>query len=150
MLGIGGVGVGAVDFGVDVTVGDEDVEPAVVVHVEEADAPAEVAGVDAEAGEVGVVVEVEVAEVVVEGVGVSGEVGLDDVEEAVAVEVSDGDAHACLGFAVGRIGDAGLDGNVFEGAVLLVLVEGGGGGVVGDVDVGPAVVVKVGDATERA
>ena len=40
---------------------------------------------------------------------------------------------------------AGVDGDVLEGAVLLVLVEGAGRGVVGDVDVGPAVVVEVGD-----
>ena len=149
-FGVRRVGVRAVHFGIDVSVGDQDVEPAVVVHVEEADAPAEVAGVDADAGEVGAVVEVEAAEVLIEGGGVSGEVGLDDVEEAVAVEVSDGHAHAGLGLAVGRVGDAGFDGDVFEGAVLLVLVEGGGGGVVGDVDVGPAVVVEVGDADTEA
>ena len=39
---------------------------------------------------------------------------------------------------------------VLEGAVFLVLVEGGGGGVVGDVDVGPAVVVEVGDGDREA
>ena len=146
VLGVGCVHVGTVHFGVDVAVGDEDVEPAVVVHVEEADAPAEKAGVDAEAGEVGAVVEVEPAQVQVERIGVAGEVGLDDVEEAVAVVVADGDAHAGLRLAVGRVGDAGFDGHIFERAVLLILVEGGGGGVVGDVDVGPAVVVEVGDA----
>ncbi len=145
VLRIGGIDVGAFDLGVDVAVGHEDVEPAIVVHVEEAYAPAEEAGVDAKAGEIGVVVEVAVAEIEVEGVGVAGEVGLDDVEEAVAIEVADGDAHACLGLAVGGVGDAGLDGDIFEGAVLLVLVERGGGGVVGDVDVGPAIVVEVGD-----
>ncbi len=145
MLGVGGVEVGAVDLRVDVAVGDEDVEPAIVVEVDEADAPAEIAGVEAEAGEVGVVFKGAVAEVEVEGVGVAGEVGLDDVEQAVAVEVADGDAHAGLRLAVGRVGDAGFDGQVFEGAVLLVLIEGGGGGVVGDVDVGPAVVVEIGD-----
>ncbi len=96
------------------------------------------------------VVEAAVAEVLIEGVGVAGEVGLDDVEEAVAVEVADGDAHAGLGLAVGGVGDAGLDGDVLEGAVLLVLVVGGGGGVVGDVDVGPAVVVEVGDGDAEA
>ena len=68
----------------------------------------------------------------------------------VAVVVADGDAHAGLGFGVGGEGDAGLDGDVLEGAVVLVLVEGGGGGVVGDVDVGPAVVVEVGGADAEA
>ena len=35
------------DLRVDVTVADENVGPAIVVHVEEADAPAEILGVDA-------------------------------------------------------------------------------------------------------
>ena len=118
--------------------------------VEEADAPAEIAGVDAQAGEVGVVFKGAVAEVLVEGIGVAGEVGFDDVEQAVAVEVTDGDAHAGLGFAIGRVGDAAFDGFVLEGAVALVAIEGGGGGVVGDIDVGPAVVVEIGDGYREA
>ncbi len=63
VLGVGSVDIGAFDLGVDVAVGHEEVGPAVIVHVEEADAPAEEAGIDAEAGEVGVVVEVAAAEV---------------------------------------------------------------------------------------
>ena len=51
VLGVGRVDVGAFDLGVDMAVGHEDVEPAVVVHVEEAHAPAEEASVDAEAGD---------------------------------------------------------------------------------------------------
>ena len=107
MLGVGRVEVRAVDLGIDVAVGDEDVEPAIVVQIDEADAPAEIARVDAKAGEVGVVFKGAVAEVLVERVGVAGEVGLDDVEQAVAVEVADADAHAGLRLAVGRVGDAG-------------------------------------------
>ena len=144
VLRVGGVDAGAFNLGVDVAVGHEDVEPPVIVHVEEAYTPAEEAGVDAEAGEIGVVVEVAVAEVEVEGVGVASKIGFDDVEETVAVEVADGDAHACLGFAVGGVGDAGLDGDIFERAVFLVLIERCGGRVVGDVDVGPAIIVEVG------
>ena len=142
MLCVGGIDIGAVDLRIDVTVGHEDVEPAIVVHVEEAYAPAEETRVDAETGEIGVIVEVAVAEVEVERIGVTSEVGLDDVEKAVPIEVSDGDAHACLRFAIGGICDAGFDSDIFEGAVLLVLIKGGGSGIVGDVDVGPPVVVE--------
>src|SRR5208282_2680607 len=49
-FGVGGVHLGAIHLGIDVAVGDQDVEPAVVVDVEEADAPAQQAGVDAQAG----------------------------------------------------------------------------------------------------
>ncbi len=91
-----------------------------------------------------------VAEVEVERVCVSGEVGLDEVEQAVAVEVADRNAHARLGFAVGRESDARFDGDVFEGPVFLILVIRSSGGVVGDVDVGPAVIVKIGDRDAEA
>ena len=47
---------------VDMTVGHEEVEPAVVVHVEETHAPAEIASVDAKAGEVGAIFKGSVAE----------------------------------------------------------------------------------------
>ena len=60
-LGVGGVHLGAVDLGIDVAVGDKDVEPAIVIEVDEADAPAEKARVDAQAGLVGAVVEGTVA-----------------------------------------------------------------------------------------
>ena len=88
--------------------------------------------------------EVATTEVEVERVGVAGEVGFDDIEHAVPVEVAYRDPHTGLGSAVGGVGYAGFDGDVFEGAVFLVLVEGGGGGVVGNVDVGPAVTIEVG------
>ena len=39
-----------VDLRIDVAVGDKDVEAAVVIEVDEGDAPAETAGIDAEAG----------------------------------------------------------------------------------------------------
>ncbi len=42
-----------VDLWIDVAVGDKDVESAVVIDVDEGDAPAETMGVDAEAGGIG-------------------------------------------------------------------------------------------------
>ena len=40
VLGVFQIGFGLVDLGIDVAVGHQDVEPAVVIHIEEADAPA--------------------------------------------------------------------------------------------------------------
>ena len=70
-------------------------------------------------------------------------------QQAVAVVVADGDAHASLRLAVGRVGDARLGGYILERAVLLVLIKGGCSGVVGYVDIGPAVVVRSATATDR-
>ena len=58
--------------------------------------------------------------------------------------VGGGDAHAGLRLSVGAEDAAGFHADVHELAVVVVLIERAGGGVVGDVDVGPAIVVEVG------
>ena len=150
MLGVFQVGLGLIDLGIDVAVRHQNVEPAVVVHVEEADAPAEQPRVDAQAAGISAVLEVAVAEVGVERVGVAGEVGLHHVEVAVAVVVADGNAHAGLRLGLGRERRAGFDRDVAEGSVFLVLIERGGRGIVGDIDIGPAVVVQIGGGDAQA
>ena len=150
VLGVFEVGFGFVDFGIDVAVGHEDVEPAVVVHIEEADAPAEEASIDAEAAGISAVFEDGVAEIGVEGIGVAGEIRFYDIEIAVAIVIADGDAHAGLGLGFGGESGAVFDGDVLEGAVVLVEVERGGSGIVGDVNVGPAVVIEIGGGDAEA
>ena len=66
------------------------------------------------------------------------------------IVVGRGDAHAGLRLAVGAVAPAGFDGDVLERAVVLVLIERAGGGIVGHVDIGPAVVVEVGDEHAQA
>ena len=149
-LRIGGIHLCSVHLGIDVAVGDQDVEPAIVVDIDEAHTPAQQPGIHAQSRLVGAVVEGAVAEIHEEGVGIAGEIGLHNVEHAVAVVVADGNAHAGLRLAVGRVGHARLDGLILEGAVFLVHVVGGGGRVVGHVDIGPAVVVQVGHAALNA
>ena len=80
----------AVDFGVDVAVDEKKIGPAVVVEIEKHGAPAEIFGVEAEAGGIGDVVEGAVAVVAIERRGVVGEIGFEDIELAVAVVVGDG------------------------------------------------------------
>ena len=80
----------AVDFGVNVSVYKKNIGPAIAVEIEEHSAPAEVFGVESEAGGVGDVVESAVAVVTIESGGVVGEIGFEDVEFAVAVVVGDG------------------------------------------------------------
>ena len=137
-----------VDLGIDVTVYEQEVGPTVVVEIEKHGAPAEVLGVQAETRGVGDVVESAVAIVAVERGGVVGEVGFENVEAAVAVVVGGRGAHAGLGAAVFVEGCARGDGNVLEGAVAIVVIEDAWGGIAGDENVGPAVVVIVesGDA----
>ena len=73
---------------------------AVVVEIDNARSPADVARLDADAGADGDVVEVALAVVPVEDVRVVGEMRLEDVEVAVEVVVADADAHARLLHAI--------------------------------------------------
>src|SRR5207245_5065618 len=138
------VGLKLLDFGIDVAVADEDVRPAIVVHVEETAAPAEILRVLAETALIGGVLEIRAAEIVVKRRRVAGEIRFDQVEIAVEIVIGGRDAHAGLRLAVGAESATSFDGDVGEGAVLLVLIKGAGGGIVGDVNVRPAVVIKIG------
>ena len=86
------------ELGVEVAIGDEDVEPAVVVAVEEGGAEAEERPHDAvEPGAGGGVGEEPAAVVAVEGVDVLREIGHEEVEVAVVVVVAAVHTHAGLG-----------------------------------------------------
>ena len=105
--------------------------------------------VQAQSGLEGGVFEVPVALIVIERRRVAGEIGLDDVEIAVEIVIGGRDAHAGLRLAVGAEHAACFQPDLDELAVLLVLVQQRLSGIVGDVDVGPAVVVEVRDAARR-
>src|SRR5439155_8595542 len=137
-------GLQLLDLGIDVAVADKNVGPAVVVHVEETAAPAEILRVLAETALIGGVLEIRADQIVVERRGVSREIGFDQIEIAVEIVIRGGDAHAGLWLAVGAESAAGLDGDVGEGAVLFVLIKRASGGIVGHVNVGPAVIIEIG------
>ncbi len=131
------------DLRIHVSVGEEDVEPAVVVEVGEAGAPPQPPRVHAEPGVERPVLAEAVAAVRVERRGVAGEVRLDDVERAVAVEVADADAHARLRLAVLAERALGADADVLERAVAAVPEQRARVRVVRHVDVRPPVIVEV-------
>ena len=126
------------------TVANEDVGPAVIVHVKKTAAPAEILRVLAETALIGGVLEIRAAQIVVERRRVASEIRFDEIEIAVEIVIGGGDAHAGLWLAVGAESAAGLDGDVGEGTVLFVLIKRAGGGIVGDVNVRPAVVIEIG------
>ena len=143
-----------IDFRIDVAVDLNDVRPAVVVVVDESASPGDVAVVNADAGGKSHVGESSVTVVVIEVAGVVGEVGFEDVEPAIAVVVTDTDAHSGLLVAVVAVGASGDDGDVGECAVVIVSQQHAGLRIDGDVDVRPAVVVEIvgdrGDGVARA
>ena len=148
-LPVGGVPVELVGDRVDVAVGDDEVEPAVVVVIGEGGPPAEER--DARTGDARRIADVReeaLAVVVVEDVVVVGEVRDVEVVAPVVVVVADGHAH--VGLLAPRLvqGRARGVADVLERAVAAVAVEVVRRGVVGHEEIEPAVVVEVeeGDA----
>src|SRR5262249_18363471 len=89
-----------------------------------------------------------VAVIPIERGGVVGEIRLENVEAAVAIEISNGGAHASLRATVFVQRGAGNYRDILEGAVAIVVIKDAGRGIAGDKNVGPAVIVVVegGDA----
>ena len=138
------LGLKLLDFRIHVAVADENIRPAVVIHVEKPATPAQILSVRAQARGKGRIFKTAVAEVVVERGRVAGEVRFYDVQVPVHIVVGRRYSHAGLRLAIGAERATGFHGDVHELAVLLVLVEGAGRGIVGYIDVGPAVIVEVG------
>ena len=121
----------------------EQILPAIVVEIDEVDAPADEPGIGREAGSHADVLEEDPVVVVEEIRVIVGEVGLDDVEPAIAVEVADADTHAALLEAMLVERDAHLGRVVREGAVAVVQEQDARCGVARDVDIRPAVLVEI-------
>ena len=131
-------------------VADQNVGPAVVVHVKKTAAPSQILGVRAQSGRESGVFKIAVAEVVIERGRVACEVGLYDIEIAVHIVIRRRNAHARLRLAVRTQRATRLQSDVYELSIFLVLVKGAGRGIVGDVDVGPAVVVEISGEDSQA
>ena len=141
-FGVLHVGMVAGDVVEDVAVNDEKIPPAVIVEIEEAGAEAAVEDVGlAEAGSDGAVDESAVAVVGVEAIQFEIEMADIKIHAAVVAEIGGIGAHA--GFGATIFAEAGTGGvaDVAERAVAIIEVEEISLGVVGDEDVGPAVVI---------
>src|SRR6266566_5173505 len=149
-LSVTGFGGELLDFGIDVAIANQDVRPAIIVKIKEAAAPAEILSVLAETGGECGVFEVCGAKIVIQRRSITGEIGFDDVVIAVEIIVRGGDAHTGLRFAVGTERTAGFHGDVGEFSIFAILVEGAGGGIVSDVNVRPAIVIKIGGEDAEA
>ena len=131
------------DLRIDVAVHQEQVEPAAVLEVGEADAPAQEAGVDPDPGHERPVFTEAVPGIRVEGGGVAREIGDEHVHGPVVVVVSHRHPHPRLGLAVLAVGAPAAHAHVGEGPVVVVAVERVRVAVVGHVQVAPAVAVEV-------
>ena len=96
------------------------------------------------------VLEISPAEIAIERRGVAGKIGLDEIEIAVEIVIGGGDSHPGLRLAVGAESAARFQCNVREGAVFFILIKSARGGIVGNINVGPAIVVEIGGKHAKA
>src|SRR5258708_17345195 len=89
-----------IDFRIDVTVGNDQVLPPVVVDVQECCAPSKILSVHRQSRSDGSVVGVICADISVKSVRVVSEGGLETVQQAIAIIVTCGHSHPYLFAAV--------------------------------------------------
>src|SRR5690242_3944272 len=80
----------AVDFGIDVSIDEEQVGPAIVIEIEKHGAPSEIFGVEAESHWESDIIESAIAVIPIERGGVVRKICFEDVELAVAVVIGNG------------------------------------------------------------
>src|SRR5439155_21083547 len=119
-LGVAGFGGQLLDLGIDVAVADQNVGPAVIIHVKKSAAPTQIARIQSQAAFEGAVFEISVATIAVQRMRVAGEIGLEDVEVAVAVVIGGGDSHAGLRLAGGTEGGACINANIHKFSLHLL------------------------------
>ncbi len=81
--------------------------------------------------------------IVVERRRVAGEICFNQIEIAIQIIIRCRDPHAGLRLSIRAQSASCFDCDVLKFPVLLVLVERAGGGIVGDINIGPAIVVEI-------
>src|SRR2546425_633609 len=129
---------------------DEKVLPAVVVVIEEANAPPGMQHGDAAetAGEAGVR-KAAVAGVLINRVALIGKIRDDKIGQTVVVVIGEVHAHAGERAAVAIDSDTGEEANFFERAVALVVIQKLDHGIVGNENVDVAVAVVIGESDAK-
>src|ERR1700761_386105 len=124
-------------------VDQQQIRPAIIVDIHKHASPAEVLGVDSQSGIKRHVGEGVVSVMVVKRGSVVRKVGFDYVQVAVSVVVSDGRSHARLFASIIVEGHAAIGRGIGECAIVIVAIEDGGGGIAGNENVGPSILVVV-------
>src|SRR5258708_456298 len=123
-------GIQPIHLGENMTGHEKQVFPAVIIEIEKAAAPPDVARVARQSSRRGDIVKLAVAAIMVESLALIGKIRAENVEPAVAVIVGGRDAHAGHRLAVLVIGDAAKQGLFRERPLALVdTVESGVAGM---------------------
>ena len=143
-LGVSGASLHVVHLRIDVSVDNEQIEPAVVVHVEERCSPADQRQARlAKPRRHRHIFESSRSLIAIQSVGLVGKFRDEHGETPAVIVVAPGHAHRTERLAFAVHGNAADHRVVGERAVVIVVIEMIGRRVVGDEQIGPAVVVVV-------
>ena len=83
------------------------------------------------------------AQIAIKGVGFELEVGDHDIEQAIAIDITEIDSHSRLGITSTAVGCSGEEGDLFEGAIAPIAKQVIGLRVVGHIEIRPLIVVQI-------
>src|SRR5260370_39656951 len=125
------------------SVGEDEIGPAIIVKVKKHCAPAQILGMQTKSRGEGNIRKDSFTVIAVQGRRVIGEVGLKNIQPSVAVVIRDGCSHACLLAPIFVERYSSHHGNIGKGSIAIVVIENAWSTVAGYVDIRPAIIVKV-------
>src|SRR5713226_6473839 len=128
---------------IDMSVGEDEIGPAIIVKVKKHGAPAQVLRMQTESRGEGNIRKDSFTVIAVQGRRVIGEVGLKNIQPSVAVVIGDGCSHARLLAAIFVECYPSHHRNIGESSIVIVVIKDAWGTIAGYVDIRPAIIVKV-------
>src|SRR5712692_8626960 len=125
------------------SVGENEIGPAIIVKVKKHGAPAQILRVQTKSRGEGNIRKDSIAVIAVQGRRVIGEVGLKNIQPSVAVVIRDGSSHARLLTPIFVERYSSHHRNIGKSSIAIVVIKNTWGTVAGYVDIRPAIIVKV-------
>src|SRR5229473_530442 len=128
---------------IDMSVGQDEIWPAVIVKVKKHGAPAQILRVQTESRGVSHIRKNSFTVIAVQGRRVIGEVGLKNIQPPVTVVIRDSSSHTRLLAPIFVERHSSHDRNIGESAIAIVVIKNTWGAVASYVDIWPAIIVEV-------
>src|SRR5713226_9324254 len=128
---------------IDMSVGEDEIGPAIIVKVKKHGAPAQILRMQTKSRGKGNIRKDSFTVIAVQGRRVIREVGLKNIQSSVAVVIRDGSSHARLLAPIFVERYSCHHRNIRESAIAIVVIENAWGAVACYIDIWPAIIVKV-------
>src|SRR5713226_725531 len=128
---------------IDMSVGEDEIGPAIIVKVKKHGAPAQILRVQTKSRGEGNIRKDSFTVIAVKGRRVIREIGLKNIQPSVAVVIRDGSSHARLLAPIFVEGYSCHHRNIGESAIAIVVIKNTWGTIAGYINIWPAIIVKV-------